>query len=125
MILPRFGASSNTTPLTRSSFASKAGLLMVVNNHNHGGENTMALNSQDGYPRKLIIACPDEKTHESRIEYLTKVKEVRNKIEQSFCNCLLSFSRLSHQFSISLFLLSNRKWSTQKQQVQICLHQHC
>jgi hypothetical protein len=24
-----------------------------------------------------------------------------------------------------LFLLSNRKWSTQKQQVQICLHQHC
>jgi hypothetical protein len=90
---------------------------MVVNHHNHGGENTMALNSQDGYPRKLIIACPDEKTHESRIEYLTKVKEVRNKIEQSFCNCLLSFS---HPFS-----LSNRKWSTQKQQVQICLHQHC
>jgi hypothetical protein len=45
----------------------KAGFLTVVNCQEHGGEpleaeNTMALNSQDGYPRKLVIACPDEKT---------------------------------------------------------------
>jgi hypothetical protein len=70
----------------------KAGLLTVVNNHDHGVENTTALNSQDGYPCTLIIACPDEKTHESQIESLTKEKEVRIKVEQSFCNCLLSFS---------------------------------
>jgi hypothetical protein len=37
----------------------EAGLLTVVNRHDHGGENTTALNSQDGYPCKLIIACPD------------------------------------------------------------------
>jgi hypothetical protein len=37
-----------------------------------------------------------------------------NKVEQSFCNCLLSFS---HPFSPLVYfplLLSNRKWSTQK-----------
>jgi hypothetical protein len=41
----------------------------------------------------LLAQMGTEKTHESRIECLTKIKEVRNKIVlQSFCNCLLSFS---------------------------------
>jgi hypothetical protein len=87
----------------------EAGLLTVVNCHNHGEENTTALNSQDGYPRKLIIACPDEKTHESQIECLTKVKEVRNKVEQSFSNCLLSFSCPISPLVYFPLLLSNGK----------------
>jgi hypothetical protein len=92
----------------------EAGFLTVINRHEHGGENTMALNSQDGYPRKLVIACPDENTHESCIECLAKVKEVRNEIAASFHNCLLFISLLfSHHFSCC-FLLSNRKWSAQK-----------
>jgi hypothetical protein len=40
----------------------EAGFLTVVKRHEHGGENTTALNSQDRYPRKLVIACPDENT---------------------------------------------------------------
>jgi hypothetical protein len=100
----------------------KAGLLMVINCHGHGGEKSTALNSQDGYPRKLIIACPDEKTHESRIECLTKVKEVRKKIEQSFCNVFFHFLILSHHFSISLFFFQTGNGAPGKQQVQIHLH---
>jgi hypothetical protein len=43
----------------------KAELLTVIDCQYHGGENATTLYSQDGYPCKLIIACPDEKTHES------------------------------------------------------------
>jgi hypothetical protein len=44
----------------------EAGFLTVINCCDHGGENSTALNSQDGYPRKLIIACQHGKTHESQ-----------------------------------------------------------
>jgi hypothetical protein len=84
----------------------EAGLLMVINCHGHGGEKSTALNSQDGYPRKLIIACPDEKTHESQIECLTKVKEVRKKLNSHSAMSSFIFSSF---LTTSLFPSSSFK----------------
>jgi len=53
------------------------GFIAVVLRRLAHDQNQAALNSQDGYPRKLFIrVIDDESTHESRMEAMNVIKEV-------------------------------------------------
>jgi len=77
------------------------GFIAVVTRRANRDEDMAALNSQDGHPRKLILACLDESTHEARMRCLNVVKTVRNIITQYALHFFLSL----HPLLTMLFIL--------------------
>ena len=61
-----------------------AGYLACVNRRQRDRDNAIALNSQDGYPRKLYICYLEENNHAARLELLTVLKDVSLKLCQTF-----------------------------------------
>ena len=53
------------------------GYLAVINRRQNAGSSDIALNSQDGYPRKFFLCNLDENDHAARLGLLTTMKQVR------------------------------------------------